>query len=127
MNYPYLADYYPSIPVLEIQLGYPAEALVLGPLVAIVDTGADGTLIPQTFLDDIGAPLIDEVRMRSQWGEPRRAQMFAVDVGIGDLRLPGVEVVGDEMSGEIILGRNILNRLKLLLDGPHERTEIPGR
>ncbi len=127
MNYPYLTDCYPPIPVLEIQLGYPTEALALGPLVAIVDTGADGTLIPQTLLDDIGAPLIDEVRMRSQWGEPRRAQMFAVDVGIGDLRLPGVEVVGDEMSGEIILGRNILNRLKLLLDGPHERTEIPGR
>jgi predicted aspartyl protease len=127
MSYPYLTNYYPPIPALEIRIGYPTEALATGPLEAIVDTGADGTLIPQALLDDIGAPLVDEVRMRSQWGESRSATLFAVDVGIGDLLLPDVEVVGDEAGEEIILGRNVLNRLKLLLDGPRERTEIPRR
>lgn len=45
-------------------------------------------------------------------------RMFPVDMGVGSLRLPAVEVVGDEQGDEIILGRNVLNRLRLLLDGP---------
>jgi predicted aspartyl protease len=124
MIHPHLDDYHPPMPALEIRLGYPEEPLRLGPIVAIVDTGADGTLVPQTWLDEISAPLVDEVRLRSHWGEWRTARVFTVDLGIGDLRLPGVEVVGDELSDEVILGRNVLNRLKLLLDGPRSCTEM---
>jgi hypothetical protein len=45
-------------------------------------------------------------------------------VQIGDLTLPGVEVVGDELSDEIVLGRDILNLLRVLLDGPREVVEV---
>ncbi len=65
MSIPYLDSYYPPIPVLEISLGYPQDALAHGPLTAIIDTGADGTLVPQSLIDELGAPLIDQVRMRS--------------------------------------------------------------
>ena len=50
-------------------------------------------------------------------------QLFTVDVGIGRLRLPAVEVVGDDQGKEIVLGRNVLNRLRLLLDGPAGQVE----
>jgi hypothetical protein len=36
-------------------------------------------------------------------------------------------VVGDEQGEEIVLGRNVLNRLRLLLDGPSRLTEILSR
>jgi predicted aspartyl protease len=124
MSYSYLASYFPPMPVLEVQLGFPDDRLRVGPLAAIVDTGADGSLVPQAWLDEIGAPLVDEVRIRSQWGEWRNVKMFTIDLGIGDVRLPSIEVVGDDLGEEIVLGRNVLNRLKLLLDGPHGRTEL---
>jgi predicted aspartyl protease len=124
MIYPHLIDYHPPMPAFEIRLGYPEESLRLGPLVAIVDTGADGTLVPQTWLDEINAPLVDEVRLCSHWGEWRVGRVFAVDLGIGALRLPGIEVVSDEIGDEVILGRNVLNRLRLLLDGPRSCTEV---
>jgi predicted aspartyl protease len=126
MSHPYLDTYYPPMPALEIQLGYPEEALTLGPLTAIVDTGADGTLVPQSLVDEIGAPLVDEVRIRSHWGEWRDLQLFTVDVGIGQAILPAIEVVGDDQGKEIVLGRNVLNRLKLLLDGPAGQVETLG-
>lgn len=47
-----------------------------------------------------------------------------VDLELGSLTLPGVFVVGDEQGDEIILGRNVLNELRLLLDGPAELTEV---
>ena len=124
MSQQYLETYFPAMPALEIQLGYPAEALTLGPLVAIVDTGADYSLIPQSFLDEVEAPFSDEARLRSHWGEWRNVSLFTVDIGIEGQRLPAVEVVGDETGQEVILGRNVLNRLKLLLDGPTGQVEV---
>ncbi len=124
MIYPYLENYPRPIPALEIRLGYPEESLRYGPIMAIVDTGADGTLLPQRWLNEINAPLVDEVSLRSHWGESRIARVYSVDLGIGELRLPGVEVVGDELGDEALLGRNVLNRLKLLLDGPLSSTRL---
>jgi len=46
-----------------------------------------------------------------------------VDIELGNLRLPGVFVVGDEQSSEIVLGRNVLDKLRFLLDGPANLTD----
>ena len=81
MRRPYLTTYYPPMPTLQVRLGYPEEALALGPLAAIVDTGADGTLVPLSLVEELGAPLVDTVRARSHWGEWRDMQLFTVDIG----------------------------------------------
>jgi hypothetical protein len=47
-----------------------------------------------------------------------------VDIEINGDTLPNLEVVGDELTEEIILGRDVLNKLKLLLDGPREQVEV---
>jgi hypothetical protein len=47
-----------------------------------------------------------------------------VDIEIGSLALPGIEVVGDDAAGGILLGRDALNRLRLLLDGPRRHAEV---
>ncbi|MFZ2362691.1 MAG: retroviral-like aspartic protease family protein [Anaerolineae bacterium] len=126
MSHRYLDDFYPAMPALVLRLGYPGEGMAVGPITALVDTGADGTLIPQPLLDEIGAPLVDSKRIRSHWGEWRQVLVFAVDMGINDLRLPAIEVVGDELGSEIIVGRNVLNRLRLLLDGPRREVQVVG-
>lgn len=123
MSYTYLTTYDPPMPALQVRLGYPAEALTLGPVAAIVDTGADGTLVPQSLIDELRAPFVDNVRVRSHWGEWRNMQLFTVDIGIGSLRFPAVEVAGDQ-GQEIVLGRNILSQLRLLLDGPAGQMDI---
>ena len=83
-------------------------------LKALLDTGADGTLIPLTYLREILAPPLTETRLRSHWGEWRIAQLFLVEIQIGISRMPNVFVVGDEQDDEIVLGRNVLNRLNIL-------------
>ena len=46
---------------------------------------------------------------------------------IGDsLHLPWVEVVGDELGDEVLLGRNVLNQLRIILNGPRLQVEITG-
>ena len=118
MNFSYNADYDPPIPILEIYLRVPEREMRVGPLNGIVDTGADGTMIPLVYLNQLGAVFVDNVWISSHWGERRQVAMYLVDIQVGQLALPGVYVVGDEQGDEFILGRNFLNRLRLLLDGP---------
>gem|GEM_PF-2810872 len=61
--------------------------------------------------------------MRGQWGERRVAWLFLVDLEIAGLRFGDVYVAGDD-GDEIIIGRNIINKISLFLDGPKEQTDV---
>ena len=41
-----------------------------------------------------------------------------------NVTLPGIYVVGDDEGNEIILGRNVLNKLYLILDGLKQTTQV---
>jgi predicted aspartyl protease len=90
----------------------------VGPLDAILDTGADGTLVPQRHLDAIGARRVMDPGLRSQWGERRVVWLYLVTLRIGDVELPGTYVAGDDQSDEVVIGRNVLKDLRIWLDGP---------
>ncbi len=124
MKFRYSHNYYPAAPVVDVTFISAAEQERVGPLLAMVDSGADGTIVPLHYLDEIYAPPTVEMVIRSQWGERRRVLLYLVDVQIADIVLGGIEVVGDEESDEIVLGRDVLNRLRVLLNGPTEIIEI---
>jgi hypothetical protein len=120
----YSSDYYPPAPIVEATFITATESRSAGPFPALVDSGADGTIVPIVHLNEIRASPTAEMTMRSQWGERRRVLLFLVDVQIGEVTLPGIEVVGDELSDEVILGRDVMNRLRILLDGPAGITTV---
>lgn len=124
MKVPYGKLYIPAAPVLEVTFVSAAENKRVGPLTGIVESGADGTLVPMRFLREIQAPPTSEMFLRSQWGERRPTWLYLVDVQIGSLVYPGIEVVGDEVTDEIVLGRDILSRLRIVLDGPQGTLEF---
>ena len=48
-----------------------------------------------------------------------------LEMRIGDsLHLPWVEVVGDDIGEEVLLGRTVLNQLRIVLNGPGLSVEI---
>lgn len=120
----YSHDYAPPAPVLEVSLAAPSEPAQVGPLVALIDTGADGTFVPTPLLEVLGVPVIYSTNVRSHLGEHlRRVSVHKIDLILGAIRLPNVDVVSDDWGDEIILGRNALNKLRLVLDGPKQITE----
>ena len=124
IEFPYDDTYSPPVPVCQVSLSVPRTGQATGPLSAILDTGADGTLVPQRYLDAIGARRVMETGLRSQWGERRIVYLYLVKLHISDIELPGIYVVGDEQSDEIVLGRNVLNHLKIWLDGPENTSRL---
>lgn len=125
---PYSTAYWPPAPVIQLRVSAPFEAAP-GPMTtALIDTGADFTLIPLDMLLKVGAPEIRQALARGLWGEPRPVTLYQVDLHIADHKLVGIEVIGlDTDESEIILGRDVANRLILLLDGPQLRLDLLDR
>ena len=117
----------PPIPTLELVLYSASTGKSTSPLSAVIDTGADITLVPLSLLRQIGAPELDEVRLRSHWGHATSAITYLVDIRLGTGTLSGVEVVADTHSEQVLVGRDALNKLMLFIDGPALSTHIAER
>ena len=50
--------------------------------------------------------------------------MHLADVLIGSERFPAIELAASESDDEFVLGRNVLNKLTLFLDGPQQVTQL---
>lgn len=116
----------PPMPVVEIWLALPDSNDWHGPFSAIVDAGADFTIVPQSVLHGFSAPYLKRVMLRTQRSQRQPVGLYEVDLRIGELVFPGIDVAGDRASTQILLGRNVLNRLDLRLEGPKLRTHILG-
>ncbi|OGO42698.1 MAG: hypothetical protein A2Z04_01735 [Chloroflexi bacterium RBG_16_57_9] len=108
-----------------VSLAAPEQAPQIGPEPALIDTGADGTFVPTSFIEELDVPVIYSTHVRSHLGEGlRRVAVHKVDILCDAIRLPDVEVVSNDWDNEIILGRNVLNKVQLLLNGPKQFTEL---
>lgn len=123
-DHKYHTRYHPPVPAVELALLAPAGDIGIGPLLAVLDSGADGTLVPTSLLERLGTPSVYQTGIRSHWGERRRVDIHLVDLRIEGRRLDDVEVVADDLGREVVLGRNVLNQLILLLDGPAEEALV---
>lgn len=123
ITFPYDQAYDPAAPACQITLHVPATGRRMN-VGAIIDTGADATIVPVSFLRQVAARRSFEATMRSQWGERRRVYLYLVDLQLETLTLPGIYVVGDDQGDEVVLGRDVLNRLRVLLDGPRRVSQV---
>ena len=81
-SFPHRKDFFPPIPALEVGLRAPDGDQLRG-LQGIIDTGADITMVPLAVLEEIAAPEIDEVRLRSHWGGTTMVTSYLVDIELG--------------------------------------------
>ena len=126
MTTPYSKKYHPPAPVLSVGIAIPDEAPLQEAFTALVDTGADGTFIPSSVLENLNLPVSYMTNVRSHLGERLyRVPVHKIDLILSDsIRLPSVEVVSDDFGEQIIIGRNVLNKLLLHLDGPKQTTKV---
>ncbi|MEZ4617248.1 MAG: hypothetical protein R2867_17295 [Caldilineaceae bacterium] len=108
----------PASPSLSLQVGGPDAHDWHTVTTALVDTGADATIVPDALLSRISAIEWDQARLRSQWGEYRVVFRYEVDIRIDNRTFAGVLVVADDIGTDLIIGRDLLNRLRFLYDGP---------
>jgi len=111
------------MPVIEVGLGKGGQPEPGRLSLALVDSGADGTLVPVDLLEEVGARLVGTARIRSIFGDSQAADIHLGSLQIGPHWLGAVRVVAGAEGDEIILGRNVLNQLVVTLNGPASTVE----
>ncbi|MBK6431039.1 MAG: hypothetical protein WAW03_17500 [Anaerolineae bacterium] len=123
---------FPPAPVLELRISCPDSSPSSASVLALIDTGSDFSLAPERWLIEIGAPALRAASARGLWSDYRSVMLYLVDLHLDQGVLANIEVVGfsgddPEDDQEMILGRNVLNKLIVLLDGPRLRSEVLQR
>ncbi len=115
-TYDYDLNYLPAMPMVAIQIGKPdSDATVT--LAALVDSGADATMIPIKYLQEIHAIKRQYVFIRTIAGQRTGANLYTISLQFAHYKRTRIEVVGNRDSDEVIVGRDILNHLVVTLDG----------
>jgi predicted aspartyl protease len=117
-------SYHPPMPVLDIGISRPGVNVSSATVEAVVDTGADGALIPRDVLEQVGAAFVDRAYLRGITGQRQSVDLYLVTLHLGPLRIAGVRAVALPSGEPAILGRDVLNQLDIALIGTAGVTEV---
>ena len=123
-SYEYDANFTPAAPVAIIGLGPSGEVQIRQQVTALLDSGADGTMIPVDWLLAAGARFVEQRRMWGVVGNAVIVNLYLTAVHIGGHIIHGVRAVGGLSGTEAIIGRDVLNQLEVTLNGPAQETWI---
>lgn len=109
----------PPAPVAQVILRNPDNMTIQSNVPMLLDSGADVTLIPQTAVASLNVAIVSERRYELAGfdGNVSLAPVVWLDLLFCGRTFRGQFLLIDEPWG--ILGRNVLNAIPLLFDGPH--------
>jgi predicted aspartyl protease len=90
---------------------------------AKIDTGADVCTLPRHVARRLDLPAVRVARAAGFSGTPVEVIVYSADVDVDEVRIEAVDVLVTERP-YALLGRNLLRRALLHLDGPRERLEL---
>lgn len=114
----------PPAPIARVVLRHPDDPALTSQIDLLMDTGADVTLLPQTAVEKLRIPLLSDIRYEIAGfdGAKRMASVAVADVILLNRVYRGRYLLVDAAEG--VLGRDVLNHLVLLYDGPaHQWSE----
>lgn len=121
-TFEYDTAYVPSMPVAEIHIGR-RNTMPSVTLQAIIDSGADATIIPARWLDQVQARRSERAWMNTAAGTRRIVSLYVISLRIGDYEQRALSVIAG-VSEEAMIGRDVLNHLIVTLNGLSSVTEM---
>jgi Aspartyl protease len=109
----------PPAPLARVTLRQPENGAIVSDVPMLLDSGADVTLIPQASVARLGLTIRvnESYELMGFDGSISQAQAVQLELIFLRRRFKGRFLVGRQEWG--IIGRDILNYVSLLLDGPH--------
>ena len=124
IRYSYNRQLDPPAPFVLVALRCDETGNQLVSIPAQLDTGADRTVLPQAHVDKLGLLPMDELRICGFGGQVLLLPTYRVQLGMHDFPVVTIEVIAHSEESHVLLGRDVMNRHRLLLDGPQFLLEI---
>jgi predicted aspartyl protease len=111
----------PPAPVARVTLRNPHNGAMVSDVQLLLDTAADITLLPRTAVERLGVPLLTDRQYELMGFDGSKSFVPVVMLDMFFLRraFRGQYLLIEEERG--ILGRDILNHVTVLFDGPRQQ------
>ncbi|HJT34637.1 MAG TPA: retropepsin-like aspartic protease [Pirellulales bacterium] len=116
----------PPAPLARVVLRDPLTGKTAADVPMLMDSGADVTLLPTPLIESLGLDMDagDEYELTAFDGSTSRSRAINIDLLFLRRTFKGRFLIIDQACG--ILGRDILNHLSILLNGPKRKWEEHG-
>jgi len=113
---------FPPCPCINVSIESLSGTKKVSGVKAILDTGASRTAVPIDILDILN---LTRFPARSIWvkdysNRGERRYLYYVRILHPEFTYRAVEVIGIDRGTTMLIGRDIINRWRLLLDGPKQ-------
>jgi predicted aspartyl protease len=119
----YDRQYDPPAPVAELTVTHPVTGVTRGVARGKLDTGAGLSIIPERLVAELALRPHGQIWARSYDGAYSRREVYFARFAIEGHELGLVQCLAIERDN-VLLGRNVLNRFVITLDGPELRVEM---
>jgi hypothetical protein len=123
-RYRYNQQIEPPAPFVHVTLMRPVGKETITDLPAQLDTAADRTVIPLDLMAELGVVPLDEIPVLGFGGIISNVPTCLVRLSLRDEDPVVLKVFASRGEPHILLGRDILNRYRVLLDGPRLLLEL---
>ena len=101
-------------PICDITVSWEGRTLTVP---ALIDSGASGTVIPDSLVTPLSLRKIREIPVTGVEGRRELRSMYVVDIGFLGFQFPSHPVIGIPRRTFALIGRDILNRHTATLRG----------
>ncbi len=119
----YATTHDPPAPLLDVTVTSVVNRRRRRSLPALLDTGSDITAIPRYLVERLQLYPISRLQLESVEATTSTVFTYAVRLTIGELTIPHLEVILTGLDF-VVVGRDVLNRLYLLLNGPEQTFDL---
>ena len=124
IRYRYSNHLSPPAPFVHVTLRNPAGGAELAGVPAQIDTAADRSVLPLALVAQLGLAQTGTLAIGGLGGIVYSLPTFVAFVAIHDLAPQAIKVIASEGEPWMLLGRDVLNAHRLLLDGPASALEV---
>jgi len=121
---PYATFMRPAAPFVLVRLAQTVGPLTSDTVLAQLDTGADRTVIPGEFLEQLELARSGATYVVGYAGHELEAPIYDLRLTVAGFDAVAVEVLVRSDEPWVLLGRDVLNRYRIVLDGPNQTLEI---
>jgi hypothetical protein len=124
IRYRYLTQVKPPAPFVYVTLRNPQTGAELHDLPAQLDTAADRTVLPVDLVQTLGLLQVGSRLIAGLGNVARPRPSYFAEIRIHNLAAHAIEAVSDPNEAWVLLGRDVLNSHRIILDGPQLVLEI---